>query len=180
MGSMETDLLVLRIGEQRTCILANMVRAQRHVAAEARVFEILIGEVEVGEVRGQPLRAGKCPERESILSVGRRAVVIDDLVRSQQRDASCKMQPAVEQFRGIEVSLLKGVAQSGIGDESIDELTRMGALIAPEQAANVCQKRRKNPRLEQQQNAAGKLQFFRPSSKSGLQMCREDCQLPPG
>ena len=55
MGSMEKTSSILRIRKQRTCILANMVRAQRHVAAEARVFEVLIGEVEVGEVGSQPL-----------------------------------------------------------------------------------------------------------------------------
>src|SRR5271154_2299012 len=82
---------VISIGEQRTDITANVVGAERHVAAEAGGFEVLIGEVEVGAQGNQPLRARKGPECEGISGVRWRAVVVDDLIGSEQCDASEKM-----------------------------------------------------------------------------------------
>src|SRR5271170_4371574 len=82
---------VISIREQRTDITANVVGAERHVAAEAGGFEVLIGEVEVGAQGNQPLRARKGPECEGISGVRWRAVVVDDLIGSEQCDASEKM-----------------------------------------------------------------------------------------
>jgi hypothetical protein len=66
------------------------------------------------------LGAWERPKSKGIFGVVGRGVVIDDLVGSQQRNASSKMERAVEQFCGVEVSLLKGIAQRGISDELID------------------------------------------------------------
>src|SRR5208282_4185540 len=90
------NLLVLCVRQQQTGILPNMVSAQRHVAAEASIFEVLIGEIEISPYRRQPLRARKSPEREGVSGIRRRVVIIDDLVGGEQRDPSGEMKLRVE------------------------------------------------------------------------------------
>ena len=47
--------------KERIRIPANMVSTERHVAAEARVFEVLIGEVEVCEVKWLAIASVEMP-----------------------------------------------------------------------------------------------------------------------
>jgi hypothetical protein len=136
------NLLILRVGQERTGIAADVIGTERHIATEARGFEMLVGEVEIGAQSIEPCRAWKGPESEGVSGSGRRVVVVDDLVGSQQGDSVGEMKGREEQLRGIEVCLLSGVTKTLVGNESINQLSDMGCFIIPERTTNIGLKRR--------------------------------------
>src|SRR5262249_39920200 len=56
------DVSVMRVRQNCVSVLANEVRAERHVAAKAVFLEMVLAEFHVFAQRAQPLAARECPE----------------------------------------------------------------------------------------------------------------------
>lgn len=83
---------------------------------------MLIGEIQIGAQRIQPLTARESPEREGILRRCGRLPVIDRLRGREDRDPTSQMQRRIEKLCKIERAILHRIAQVLIGQERVDDM----------------------------------------------------------
>ena len=128
------DVAVVCVRQQRAGVLPDEIGAERHVAAESVLREILVGEGDVVVQVLHPVGARERPEREGIPARLRRLGVVDHLVRVEEREAAGRAQELVEPELDAGSEIFHGILQfrrqRGLPDRPPGE----GAEKAPAEA----------------------------------------------
>src|SRR4029077_20738025 len=105
------NVAVVRAGQDGARVLADKVRAERHVAAKIVLSEMLFSEREILAQRAQPLIAWEGPEGERVLRRRLSSTVVDRLVRIVERGAAGQAQRRQEQLAAGEPRTMRCIPE---------------------------------------------------------------------